>query len=263
MGKRPPRASKSAPVLILASRGDGQRQFLHDEIYRVLRQALENGELAPGRSFSMRALSERFGTSLIPVRDALKRLVAEGALQSLPNRTVCVPVMTRARFQELLSVRLNLEPGLTRRATELIDYDTIAELDAINEDMQAGARGGDIERYLSRNCAFHFKLYSQAKSEVALPIVKNLWGQVGPFLNAVFNQAGTSAAKDHHGAVLRALRRRDALAAAEAITRDLGEAADLILTRSDFVLDEQISKKSNSFRGRKTQRRADRTVEME
>lgn len=230
----------TTPVLTLASRADGRPRYLHDEIYDVLRKALENGEFAPGRFFTMRALSERFGTSLIPVRDALKRLVAEGALQSMPNRTVCVPLMTRARFQELLQVRLSLEPTLTRRATELIEYETIAELDEINEEMQAGAREGQIHRYLSANCAFHFKLYSAANSTVALPIVKNLWGQVGPFLNAVFNQAGTSAAKDHHGEVLRALRRRDAGAAGEAISRDLGEAADLVLNRRDFVLDAQV-----------------------
>ncbi|HVZ52911.1 MAG TPA: GntR family transcriptional regulator [Pseudolabrys sp.] len=240
MAKRPTQSDDSRPVLVLASGSEGRRQFLHDEIYSVLRKALENGEFAPGRSFSMRWLAERFGTSLIPVRDALKRLVAEGALQLLPNRTVCVPLMTRARFQELLSVRLYLEPMLTRRATEIIDYATVSELEAINNDMQLGARSGDIHRYLSKNSAFHFKLYSQTDSEVALPIVKNLWGQVGPFLNAVFNQAGTSAAKDHHGEILRALRRRDALAAGEAICRDLGEAADLILARSNFVLDAQV-----------------------
>jgi DNA-binding GntR family transcriptional regulator len=237
MNKRPGSLDQTAPVLVLASPADGPRQFLHDEIYDVLRRALETGTFAPGRSFSMRGLSERFGTSLIPVRDALKRLVAEGALQLLPNRTVCVPVMTRARFQELLSVRLSLEPVLARRATEMIQYATISELEAINTDMHTGTRTGDIHRYLSQNCAFHFKLYSQANSEVALPIVKNLWGQVGPFFHAVFNEAGTSAAMDHHGEVLRALRRRDAVAVSEAICRDLGEAADVILARSAFVLD--------------------------
>ena len=53
--------------------------------------------------------ADQFGTSLIPVRDELNRLVAERGLAMLPSRTVCVPRMARARFQELLQVRLSLE----------------------------------------------------------------------------------------------------------------------------------------------------------
>ena len=81
---------------------------LHDAIYASLRQALVMGDLVPGQRFSMRALADRFHTSLIPVRDALKRLVAERGLMMLPNRTVCVPLMTRPAFQELLQVRLRV-----------------------------------------------------------------------------------------------------------------------------------------------------------
>ena len=55
------------------------------------------GDLVPGQRFSMRALADRFQTSLIPVRDALKRLVAERGLMMLPNRTVCVPADDAAR----------------------------------------------------------------------------------------------------------------------------------------------------------------------
>src|SRR5882762_4954790 len=97
-----PGALDSPPILLSHS--------LHDEIYAAIRHALITGELVPSQAFSMRALADEFGTSLIPVRDALKRLVAERGLAVLPNRTVCVPRMARERFQELLQVRLSLEP---------------------------------------------------------------------------------------------------------------------------------------------------------
>lgn len=241
-------------LLPAANHADGTRQILHDEIYLVLRTALENGELSPGQSFAIRDLSEHFGTSLIPVRDALKRLVAEGSLQLQRNRTVCVPLMTRPRFQELLQVRLSLEPALARRATELIDHATVVELTAIDDAMHAHAAKGEAQGYLSANYAFHFKLYAAAQSTVALPIVKNLWGQCGPVLNGIFTLDGTAAAKQHHGQVLRSLRRRDSLAAAEAIAEDLRAAADLILARDDFVLDANIvgmprARKNATMRG--------------
>src|SRR6266516_4616709 len=171
---------------------------LHDEIYASLRQALIMGDLVPGQRFSMRALADRFRTSLIPVRDALKRLVAERGLMMLPNRTVCVPLMTRNRYQELLQVRLSLESKLARRAAELIGRESVAELDAINETMQAAVGQRDVKTYLAANYRFHFGLYRAADSDVMLPIVESLWMQAGPFLNAVFTARGTRDARDNH-----------------------------------------------------------------
>lgn len=211
---------------------------LHDEIYDILCQALIAGELVPGQAFSIRALAERFGTSLIPVRDALKRLVAEHALTMLPNRTVCVPEMTRARFQELLQVRLDLESMLVRRAVEHLGQQDIVELENINAAMQEAARRGEIKPYLEANRSFHFRLYGASESVVTLPIVESLWMQAGPFLNGVFNAAGTKNARDNHEQVLKALRRRDPITAAQAVASDLMDAADVILARRDFVFHE-------------------------
>ena len=224
------------PVLALEGE-DVPFRSLHDRIYAALRRALMAGKLPPGEAVSIRALAEEFGTSVIPVRDALKRLVVEGALSVLPNRTVVVSRMTRRRFQEILNVRLSVETMLARQAAERVRPDDVAELDRINEKMQA-AVGADVQDYLLANQNFHFRLYSVAQSTVMLPIVESLWLQVGPFLNGVFTAAGTSRAKDAHADVLKALRRYDPVAVAAAISRDLADAADEVLARGGFVEDE-------------------------
>jgi DNA-binding GntR family transcriptional regulator len=211
---------------------------LHERIYESLRRALIRGDFAPGQIFPMRALADRFGTSLIPVRDALKRLVAERALELLPNRTVCVPVMARSSFQELLQVRLSLEPQLARRATELIGFGAITRLEATNRAMGAAAERANVKAYLTANHEFHFALYGAAQSEVALPIVEALWMRAGPFLHAVFRDSkGMHTALDHHEDILAALRRRDPMQVAEAVVRDLSDAADTILASVTFVSD--------------------------
>lgn len=237
----PPRAEArpgdGLAMMLPLNRGNIVNGSLHDDIYAALRQALIVGDLVPGQVFSSRTLAERFGTSLIPVRDALKRLVAEHALAMLPNRTLCVPRMTRQRFQELLQVRLSLETMLVRRAAEFIGLEAIQELERINAGMQDAVGEDDVKRYLIANQRFHFALYSAANSAVAFPIVESLWMQVGPFLNGVFTQAGTRNARDNHTEVLKALRRRDPMAAADAISSDLADAADTILARTEFVLD--------------------------
>lgn len=214
---------------------------LHDEIYAALRQAMIVGDLVPGQAFSNRMLAERFGTSLIPVRDALRRLFAEHALVMLQNRSFCVPKMTRPRFQELLQVRLSLETMLTRRAAELISEDAIRELERINAEMQDAVPANDVRRYLIANQQFHFLIYRAADSRAIFPIVESLWMQVGPFLNGVFTNVGTRNARDNHTQVLKALRRHDAIGAAEAVRSDLADAADVILARDEFVLDEDLA----------------------
>ncbi|HEY0297485.1 MAG TPA: GntR family transcriptional regulator [Bordetella sp.] len=214
--------------------GGHRAAILHDDIYSTLRHDLVTGGLVPGQRVSIRTLAERFETSFLPVRDALKRLVAEHALVMLPNRTVLVPMMTRERFQELLQVRLMLETMLSRQAAARIVHDEVVKLDAINEAMQQAVRDGDVRRYLAANHAFHFGLYEAGGSEVALPIVDKLWVQVGPFLNAVFNQQGTRSAGGNHAEVLKALRRHDPIGVAEAIHSDLANAADLILANVEF-----------------------------
>lgn len=221
-------------------RADTPSGSLHDAIYARLRQALVMGDLVPGQRFSMRALADRFDTSLIPVRDALKRLVAERGLMMLPNRTVCVPLMTRHAFQELLQVRLSLESRLARRGAEAIGRAQIARLARINDEMQAAVGLADVKQYLAANYRFHFGLYQAADSAVIMPIVESLWMQVGPFFNAVFTREGTAVARDNHMEVLKALRRGDPVAVGNAIRRDLADAADVILANVEFISDRPL-----------------------
>ena len=233
-----------AVFTLLGDASTGRRAaILHDDIYAALRHDLISGALAPGQRMSIRTLAESFGTSLVPVRDALKRLVAEHALLMLPNRTVCVPMMTRERFQELLQARLALETMLARRAAERITHDRIAALDEVNDGMQRA-----VKSYLAANYAFHFGLYAAADSSVILPMVEMLWVQAGPFLNAVFTDQGTRNAGGNHREVVKALRRRDPVGAAAAINADLADAADLILATVDFHVGDQSPPRTRARR---------------
>jgi DNA-binding GntR family transcriptional regulator len=173
----------------------------------------------------------------------------------MPNRTVCVPLMTRHTFQELLQVRLSLECMLARRAAELISRRQVAELAKINEAMQAAVGPGDVKQYLAANYRFHFGLYQVADSAVMLPIVESLWMQIGPFLNAVFTRRGTRNASDNHAEVLRALRRRDTLGVGNAIRSDLADAADVILANVEFICDKPLDDEEDEARVRRRGRR--------
>src|SRR5579863_5105990 len=74
------------------------RDSLHLRVYQELRRALIAGVFLPGQPVTLRQLVKSLGTSIMPVRDAVGRLIAAGALEMLPNRSVIVPLMTRRKF---------------------------------------------------------------------------------------------------------------------------------------------------------------------
>lgn len=211
---------------------------LEDAAYEQMRQALIDGHFSPGQTFTIRALAEVFGTSPMPVRDALKRLVAERALDLLPNRSVVVPLMSRSRFQEILQIRLSIEPMITARAAARVTPELIEQMVEDHRQMSSAVDRADPVAYLAANRRFHFRLYEAAGTVVMLPLIEAMWVQVGPYLNQVFRaqeRGSTQAAVHHHTSVLQALRRHDAPAAAQAIWNDLSDAADSILAANWFL----------------------------
>lgn len=215
-----------------------RRRNLHEAAYERLRQALMDGHFQPGQTFTIRALAEVFGTSPMPVRDALKRLVAERALELTPNRSVVLPVMTRARFQEILEIRLSIESMITQRAAARIAPAVIEVMAGDHAQMCRAAEAGHAGEYLAANRRFHFRLYECAEAPVMLAIIQSMWLQIGPHLNHIFSlpeRVSTTTQVDHHHTdLLRALRRQDGNAAAKAVWNDLSDAADSILSANNF-----------------------------
>jgi DNA-binding GntR family transcriptional regulator len=247
---RPQRAEKIGDALARSANGqcgkpaaDGVLTLdrsgnLHDAAYERMRQALMDGHFRPGQTFTIRALAAVFGTSPMPVRDALKRLVAERALELRPNRSVVLPIMTRARFQEILQIRLSLESMLASRAATRVTPPVIEAMAADHEEMCRAVNSGKASEYLAANRRFHFRLYEAAQTVVMQSVVESMWMQIGPHLNQIFSAQkhtdATAAADHHHNDLLRALRRQDPAAAAKAVWDDLSDAADAILAADQF-----------------------------
>ena len=128
----------------------------------------------PGDSLNLRGLAERLGTSMTPVREAVRRLVAEGALIDAPSRALRVPDFDLRQMQDLKLARIALEPLVTGRAVERMDDGTLDSLAAILAE-EAGNGAGRDTPDLSQNYRFHFTLYQKADSPVLLPLISGLW----------------------------------------------------------------------------------------
>jgi DNA-binding GntR family transcriptional regulator len=158
---------------------------------------------------------------MTPVREALRRLIAEGALTHQGNRRVSVPELTADGVEELVFMRKTLEPELTRRAGERMGEDLLEALRACDEVLNQAIARGDVGGYLMHNYRFHSLIYEAAEAPIMAATVDRLWLRFGPSLRVVCGRFGTSNLPDKHRDLLEALARRDLSAAVRAMQEDV------------------------------------------
>lgn len=207
---------------------------LREDVYAALRDAFTRGEFAPGAVLNLRSLADQLGTSMTPVREAVRRLVAEGALIDTASRTLAVPPFNIERMLDLKRARIALEAMVLDIAIDNMDDATIDNLQAILKmDSDAMKSGPNLRE----NYDFHFALYRKSNSQVMLPLIQALWLQYGAYLNLIIRKSSASNMDEHkyHVQIIAALRRGDRAAAQSALTKDIERSFNLIAT------DEAIS----------------------
>lgn len=194
---------------------------LQERVYRQLRETIMLGRFRPGEAMTIRGLAEDLGTSMMPIREALRRLVAERALELLPNRRVAVPEMTPDRYQELTEARVALEVLAARRAFPATDFALADRLEQIDLAQDEAIEAADWALYQERNRAFHFELYARAPGHILMPLIESLWLQLGPILYLTRESLGTTYLEDRHKEAVAAIRGRDEEVLALAIEQDI------------------------------------------
>ncbi|MFD0980190.1 GntR family transcriptional regulator [Tropicimonas aquimaris] len=200
----------------------------HEAIYLRLRQMILFGEVAPGEPLTILGLRERIGAGMTPVREAIRRLTAEGALTALGNRRINVPEMTLNHLEQIAFARRAIEPQLARLAAERADSKLIQDLREIDNRLDQAIGNGDVRGYLEQNYRFHFRLYEQAGAEVLLTLASGLWMRVSPSLRIVCGRYGTSNLPDQHDAAMDALVEGDAHKVCAAMEQDILQGLDQI-----------------------------------
>jgi len=204
-----------------------------------LRDGLMEGALLPGQPISIRKFAAKFGTSPMPVRDALSQLVAANALQEQANQSVCVPVLSRNRIKELFEVRALLETRAAREACLQATPEFVAELAALNskkvdpESMRKPETKHDV---LRRNRRFHFKLYSGANSEILMPLIESLWMQCGPTLYLTLETSNSAIARAQHLRIIEGVSKGDADLVAEALEHEIRATGETLLASYDALM---------------------------
>jgi DNA-binding GntR family transcriptional regulator len=216
---------------------DDVHTTLGQRTYAELSGLLMRGELSPGDKISLRSLAQRLGVSMQPVRQAVDRLVADQALEVLPNRAVRVPIMTAERLKEITTVRLAIEGFAVQQAAKAWTPECMAQIEKHDAAFrrECRKRNPDQARAVVENRDLHFSLYRAAGLPSLIPIIEGLWLRIGPVLNldmrASPERLRMGAAEQCHGEMVAALKQRNGRGAKAALEADIIGTAKFIASR--------------------------------
>ena len=216
-----------------------------DDIAVLIEEAIVSGELAPGSVLRQEQLSERFGVSRTPVREALRRLAALGLVSFEPNRGVRVRTLSRDDLREAFLVRAELEALVTQEAAKKMTAEALEELEEcemrfarltkeVRSHDPGSARRSLMADWMHANHAFHDVLYGVADMPYVESVAKaarrtfsgpTVWAPVDEELEVLYrrNQA-------EHRAIRQALLAESVAGARELAHEHVMHSFELLTT---------------------------------
>ncbi len=207
----------------MASRS-GKVEVPHgQDAYQRLIAEIRAGTLGPGDRLLETELAERLGISRTPVREAIRRLEADGLVTHVPRAGATIRRLDYVEVTELYEMRQVLEATAARLAARTASKVELAEMEAINAEMEAAQ--GDGGRLYELNWQFHRVILDAARNRYLGQSMRSLYKTMlilGPSTMEESGRAATAIAE--HAELLAALRARDEAAAEDAMRRHM-EAA--------------------------------------
>ncbi len=208
------------------------REFLvpvHETIYRNLRTEILVGSMNPGQALTLRGLAKGYNVSVMPVRESVRRLAAEGALSISPSGRIFIPELTNERIEELASLRALLEPELASKALPRVHNALIDRLVLINSTIDQMIVKKDANGYVRSNLEFHRTLYLRAQAPSTLALVETIWLQFVPTMRALYKKIPRSQGPSSHRKILSTLRVGDEPGLRLAVRADVTNALRMLL----------------------------------
>lgn len=181
----------------------------HDRVYRRLRTRIMHGDIAPGTALTLRGIGKQYDVSMTPAREAVRRLVAEGALTLSQSGRVSTPELSNERIEELAALRALIEVELATRALPRAHLALIERLQTINGAVAEAVAHRDGVSYLRTNLEFHRTLYLRAQAPAMLAMAETVWLQMGPTMRALYGRLRRTEPPQYHRHIIAALRAGD------------------------------------------------------
>jgi DNA-binding GntR family transcriptional regulator len=198
-----------------------------DHVLDQIRTAILAGRLPAGETLRQEDLAERLGVSRMPVREAIRRLHAEGLVEVLPSRRVRVAPLDRAEIEDIYDMRAALEPLAVRLAVPRL---TKAQLRDAAHALEAADDEDDADTFGVRNAAFHLALMTPCERPRLLNGIASLLDLSDRYQRAALRDEEHNArVREEHAALLAAARAGDAATAADLTERHVRQAGARLL----------------------------------
>ena len=184
-------------------------QAAHDYVYRGLRTRIMHGEILPATSMTLRGIGKDYSVSMTPAREAVRRLIAEGALMLSPSGRVSTAELTNDRIEELAVMRSLIEVELASRALPRAHIALIDRLKTINASVSQAIAAHDPVAFIKTNLEFHRTLYLRAQAPAMLATAETVWLQLGPTMRALYGKLQRKEPPHFHRIILSALSAGD------------------------------------------------------
>ena len=194
-----------------------------ERVYYQVRDAILRGKFLPGHAITIRGLAADLDCSPMPVREALRRLTSERALELSDTRRVTVPTMTPEKLAEICAARVALECQAAEQALPRVGPEQLQQLRKLDERVTRALADKDIEEYVTANLEFHFTLYRLGDPHIILSLIESLWLQTAPLQHLVFQRFGVQELPDRHQDLIDAIASGEPDRVRTAIRQDIEE----------------------------------------
>ena len=205
-------------------------QNLHEATFQKLRLLLVEGKIAPGSKLNERELAESLNVSRTPIREAIRRLAADGLVELITNRGAIAVQLSLEDVIHTFDVIADLEGFSGELAANNINDATLSELEALQYEMMASYARRDLSSYYKLNLRIHH-LINQAANN---PVLSRLFTQVNARIEALrfrSNQDGVKweRAVEEHQEMLGALKARDPLRMRKIMMQHVQNKRDVVV----------------------------------
>lgn len=195
---------------------------LVDVATRELREVILSGELKPGAQLVLTELAQRLSMSVMPVREAIGRLQAEGLVDQIPHRGARVSPVSAADLEDLYAVRIALETLATREAAARFTEEDYERLSGVLEEYVKAYEAEDAARGREMHSQFHLGIYELSGSPWLMRTIPSLWDAADRYRRLSATLRGTLKERHkEHQYILDCCGKRDPEAASAALEEHL------------------------------------------
>ena len=210
--------------------------LLTDRVFTSIHEAIMSGELPAGSRLRVRDLAEQVGTSVMPVREAIRRLEEAGLAERVPHKGAVVKGLTSTELVHVYDIRILLETHAARLGGALLAVEDSEAMWRSCAEMARAVDDGRIVDALNHDEALLTVLYTAGGNPVLLDVIRGLWQRCRPY--KIFGARRALEASDatlwsFQPRIVEAARNHDGDAAAEITRKSLLSAQDRIRATLD------------------------------